>query len=66
MYLITNFYDDNNKKKNLTIFNSKNIHFSNNLIFAKLKIKILSRNNIYISGGKSLNLLLEKLIKRKK
>ena len=54
------------KKKNLTIFNSKNIYFANNLMFANLKKKILSRNNIYISGGKSLNLLLKKINKEKK
>lgn len=54
------------KKKNLTIFNSKNIYLSNNLIFKNLKKKILLKNNIYISGGKSLNLFLNKINKEKK
>lgn len=54
------------KKKNLTIFNSKNVYLSNNLIFKNLKKKILLKNNIYISGGKSLNLFLNKINKEKK
>jgi 6-phosphogluconolactonase/glucosamine-6-phosphate isomerase/deaminase len=54
------------KKKNLTIFNSKNIYLSNNLMFRELKKKILSKNNIYLSGGKSLDLLLNKINKEKK
>ena len=54
------------KKKNLKIFNSKNIYLSNNLILKELKKKILLNKNIYISGGKSLNLLLNKIDKEKK
>lgn len=54
------------KKKNLMIFNSKNIHLSNNLIFNNLKEKFLLKKNIYISGGKSLNLLLNKINQEKK
>ena len=54
------------KKKNFTIFNSKNIYLSNNLIFKNLKKKFLQKKKIYISGGKSLNLFLNKINKEKK